>query len=193
MASQTSTQVRNYTNHASLNLNCTSMASVKLLEDRIVELEKQVYGLGKELHLDDQQPETSVTDNLLHANTLISSALSGREKINEAIKRLPELNKHLDISSEELDMPVEAKLHLLLLLEKEINENHKSLNEVQELMPVLETDSLKDVPELSEKLNELSLKQLKIHEEAQAFTKNIISKVEKNPPQGSLRQTVDRI
>lgn len=149
------------------------MASLKLLEDRIVELEKQVYGVGKVLQLDDPQPETSITDNLLHANTLISSALSGREKINEAIGRLPELNEHLDITSEDLDMSVKAKLHLLLLLEKEINENHNRLNEIQELMPVLETDSLKDIPELSEKLNELSLKQLKIHEEAQAFTKNM--------------------
>ncbi|KAF7386015.1 hypothetical protein HZH66_011857 [Vespula vulgaris] len=138
------------------------MASVKLLEDRVVELEKQIYGLGKVLQLDDPLPETSITDNLLHTNTLISSALSGREKINEAIKRLPELNKHLDITLEELDMPIEAKLHLLLLLE-------------QELMPVLETDSLKDVPELSVKLNELSLKQLKIHEETEVFTKNMHS------------------
>ncbi|KAL2729607.1 hypothetical protein V1478_005897 [Vespula squamosa] len=151
------------------------MASVKLLEDRVVELEKQIYGLGKVLQLDDPLPETSITDNLLHTNTLISSALSGREKINEAIKRLPELNKHLDITLEELDMPIEAKLHLLLLLEQEVIDNHKHLNEIQELMPVLETDSLKDVPELSVKLNELSLKQLKIHEEAEVFTKNMHS------------------
>lgn len=151
------------------------MVSVKLLEDRIVELEKQIYGLGKVLQLDDPQPETSISDNLLHANTLISSAVSGREKINEAIKRLPELNKHLDVTSEELDMPVDDKLHLLQLLEGEINENHERLNEIQELMPVLETDSLKDIPELSEKLNELFLKQLKIHEESETFTNNMYS------------------
>ncbi|XP_043502014.1 uncharacterized protein LOC122524039 [Polistes fuscatus] len=149
------------------------MTSIKLLEDRVVELEKQVYGFGKVLQLDDSLPETSITDNLLHANTLISSALSGREKIAEAIKRLPELNKHLDISSDELDVPVEIKSHLLLLSEQEIMDNHKYLSEIQELMPVLKTDSLKDLPELSVKLNELSLKQLKIHDEAEAFAKDM--------------------
>ncbi|KAI4499889.1 hypothetical protein M0802_005145 [Mischocyttarus mexicanus] len=149
------------------------MASVKLLEDRVVELEKQVYGFGKVMQLDDSLPETSITDNLLHANTLISSALSGRENISNAIKRLPELNKCLDLSSEELDMPLEAKSHLLLLSEQEIMDNHKYLSEIQELMPVLETDSLKDIPKLSVKLNELSLKQLKIHDEAEVFTKDM--------------------
>ncbi|XP_015171086.1 PREDICTED: uncharacterized protein LOC107063664 [Polistes dominula] len=149
------------------------MTSIKLLEDRLDELEKQVYGFGKVLQLDDSFPETSITDNLLHANTLISSALSGRENIAEAIKRLPELIKYLDISPDELDEPIQIKSLLLLLPEQEIMDNYKYLSKIQELMPVLETDSLKDLPELSVKLKELSLKQLKIHDEAEAFAKDM--------------------
>lgn len=140
------------------------MSSIKLLEDRIANLEKQVYGLEGTVTIDDPMPSKVIIDRLLDVNTLITSALSGREKPNAIIKRLPELNSYMDPVSEEVDVPISVKTQLLLTTEPEIIENHKLLTKVQELMPVLEPDRIKDVPELSNTLNKLSLSYLKAYE-----------------------------
>jgi len=66
-----------------------------LLEDRIANLEKQVYGLGKTINIDDPAPPNAIIECLLDINSLPSLALLGREKPNALIKRLPELNGYL--------------------------------------------------------------------------------------------------
>ena len=106
------------------------MSSVKLLEGRIANLEKQVYGLGNMMSIDDPAPSNAIVDRLTDVNLLISSALSGREKPNAIIKRLPELNSYLEPTSEDVDMPSSAKAQLLLTMELEIMENHKLLAKV---------------------------------------------------------------
>ncbi|XP_076683320.1 dynactin subunit 3 [Andrena cerasifolii] len=143
------------------------MTTIELLEDRIADLEKQIYGLTKAKDADIAQLENPVVDSLLHVNTLISSAMSGREKAAAAIKRLPELNSYLDPVCESSDIPTEAKVQLLLVMTPEIKQNYEMLRQVQELAPALETDRLQDVPELTNKLNNLNLSYLKIYEESQ--------------------------
>lgn len=140
------------------------MSSVKLLEDRIANLEKQVYGLNKTISIDDSVPSNAIIDRLLDINSLISSALSGRDKPNALIKRLPELNGYLEPVSEDIDVPTSAKAQLLLTLEPEIMENHKLLIKVQELTPVLESERIKNVSELNSTFNKLSLSYLKAFE-----------------------------
>ncbi|XP_017892823.1 uncharacterized protein LOC108632643 [Ceratina calcarata] len=148
------------------------METIELLEDRIAALEKQIYGLKKR-NENKTPPECAVIDSLLHVNTLISSAMSGREKANVMIKRLPELNNYLDPVVESTELPIEAKIQLLLAMAPEIKQNHEMLKQVEELMPVLETDRLKDVPELSNKLNDLILSYLKLYEDSQELNNQI--------------------
>jgi len=50
------------------------------LENRIVELEKKIFGYGRKGHASNTMPENNMIESLTSANTLISSALSGREK-----------------------------------------------------------------------------------------------------------------
>lgn len=141
------------------------MSPLKLLEDRIVSLEKQVYGLGKTMNTDDPAPSNAIVDRLTEVNSLISSAMSGREKPNTLIKRLPELNGYLEPTSEDVDMPASAKAQLLLTMEPEIMENHKLLTKVQELAPVLESERIKNTPELNNKFNKISLSYLEAYED----------------------------
>jgi len=149
------------------------MSSVKLLEDRIANLEKQVYGLGKTMSMDDPAPSNAIIDRLTDANTLISSALSGREKPNVLIKRLPELNGYLEPTSEDIDMPASAKAQLLLTMEPEIMESHKLLTKVQELLPVLESERIKDTPELNNTFNKISLSYLKAYEDSKELNAHV--------------------
>jgi len=149
------------------------MSSVKLLEDRIANLEKQVYGLGKMISIDDSAPSNAIVDQLTDINSLISSALSGREKLNALIKRLPELNNYLEPTSEDVDMPTSAKVQLLLTMEPEIMENHKLLAKVQELLPVLESERIKDAPESNNTFNKLSLSYLEAYEDSKELSAHV--------------------
>lgn len=149
------------------------MSSVKLLEDRIANLEKQVYGLGNMMSIDDPAPPNVIVDRLTDVNSLISSALSGREKPNAIIKRLPELNSYLEPTSEDVDMPTSAKAQLLFTMEPEIMENHKLLAKVQELAPVLESERIKDTPELNNTFNKISLSYLEAYEDSKELSTHV--------------------
>lgn len=149
------------------------MSSVKLLEDRIANLEKQVYGLGKTMNVDDPAPSNAIVDRLTDVNSLISSALSGREKPNVLIKRLPELNGYLEPTSEDVDMPASAKAQLLFTMEPEIMENYKLLTKVHELTHVLESERIKDTPELNSKFNKLSLSYLGAYEDSKELSAHV--------------------
>ncbi|XP_071647946.1 dynactin subunit 3 [Temnothorax longispinosus] len=160
-------------NFTSTNSRAREMSAVKLLEDRIANLEKQVYGLGKMMSVDDPAPPNAVVDRLADVNSLISSALSGREKPNAVIKRLPELNGYLEPTSEEIDMPASAKAQLLLTMEPEILENHKLLTKVQELAPVLESERIKDSPELNNTFNKISLSYLEAYKDSKELSAHV--------------------
>ncbi|XP_011687597.1 PREDICTED: uncharacterized protein LOC105449865 [Wasmannia auropunctata] len=149
------------------------MSSVKLLEDRIANLEKQVYGLGKTLSIDDPAPSNALVDRLTDVNSLINSAISNREKPNALIKRLPELNGYLEPNSEDVDMPASAKAQLLLTMEPEIREIHALLTKVQELAPVLESERIKNAPELNSTFNKLSLSYLEAYEDSKELNAHV--------------------
>ncbi|XP_078052052.1 dynactin subunit 3 [Augochlora pura] len=149
------------------------MTTIELLESRIAELEKCVFGLKEASGNNGTPPENPVIHSLLDVNTLVSSAMSGRKHANMLIQRLPELNRYLDPVADSTELPIEAKLQLLLTMAPEIKQNCDMLHQMQELMPVLETDKIRDVPELSKKLNDLNLSYLKIHENNQDLNSHI--------------------
>lgn len=149
------------------------MSAIDSLESRVAELEKQMYGSNSVPSIDDPLPENCMVDSLLHANTLIASALSGRDKTNALVKRLPELNEMLDPSYDGIDLHAEAKLELVMAMESDIREYARSVDRLDELKPVLELDRMKDVPDLMPKLNQLTLNYLACHKESEVLTKNI--------------------
>lgn len=136
-----------------------------ILERRIAELEKKLFGLEGKPN-SDSVPESNVIDSLSHANTLISSALSGREKINMLIERLPEIESYNESDFEPVELQTDMQLEYILAMEPEIRDNIQKLNQLKELLPVLESDRFKNLPELSDKLNKLSLSYINLGEQA---------------------------
>ncbi|XP_058803135.1 uncharacterized protein LOC131671040 [Phymastichus coffea] len=150
----------------------------KVLEQRIAELEKKLFGLEEKVNM-DSVPESSVIDSLSHANTLISSALSGRDKINTLIQRLPEIESYIESDFEPTEVQTDVKLEYIEAMQAEIKENAIKLIKLKELAPVLESDSFKNLPELSEKLHNLSLKYIELGKRAEIVnsdTRNMISR-----------------
>lgn len=144
-----------------------SLSVEELLEKRIHELEKKIYGLEKRPNTESPMPENNVIESIAHANTLISSALSGREKINTLIQRLPELESYTESDFEPTELQSEVKLEYILAVEPEIRENVQRLLQLKELLPVLESDRFQNLPEMSEKLHDLSVKYVDLGEQAE--------------------------
>lgn len=129
-----------------------------ILENRIAELEKKIFGLEGKPKDGSSASESSIVEQVEHVNTLISSALSGREKLNTLIQRLPELEEYSKTDFEPVDQDIAMKLEYILTMEPEIRENVRRLNKLKELMPVLDSDRFNSVPEMSEKLASSSLR-----------------------------------
>ncbi|XP_033220468.1 dynactin subunit 3-like [Belonocnema kinseyi] len=146
---------------------------IQILEERVTSLEKQIYGTGRTSAASSASPETPVIENLINANVFVSSALSGRENANALINRLPELSSYLDPHFEDSELQTDAKLEFLLATELEIRENLRLLNEMEKLIPVLETDRIRDVPELSKKLSSITLNYLNMNEQSKTLTGEI--------------------
>ncbi|KAJ8673681.1 hypothetical protein QAD02_004943 [Eretmocerus hayati] len=150
----------------------------EILEKRIQELEKKVFGLeGKPPQ--NAAPETNIIESLSHANTLISSALSGRESLNALISRLPELEKYVESDFDPVDLQTDTKLEYIMAMEPEIRENAQQLNKMKELMPILDSDRFKNLPELTSKLENLTLKYVNFGEEVgkvDGETKNLVTR-----------------
>lgn len=143
------------------------MSVEEILEKRICDLEKKIYGLEKKPNVEGPMPENNIIESVAHANTLISSALSGREKINTLIQRLPELESYTESDFEPTELQTNVKLEYILAMEPEIRENAQRLIQLKELLPVLESDRFKNLPEMSEKLHDISLKYVEFGEQAE--------------------------
>ncbi|XP_015109148.1 uncharacterized protein LOC107035988 [Diachasma alloeum] len=148
------------------------MPSIDVLEERVAELETKVYGNVNNPSIDDPLPENSIIDNLLNTNTMISSALSSREKANSLVKRLSELNELLNMSFEE-DLQSDVKWEIIETMEPELRLNLEQIERVKELLPALEVNSIKNVPELTPKLEKLTFEYLKAYEESSAVNHTI--------------------
>ncbi|KAK0079469.1 hypothetical protein PV325_001221, partial [Microctonus aethiopoides] len=148
------------------------MVAIELLEERVTELEKRIYGSSVPL-IDDPLPQNSIVDNLLHINTLISSSLSGQEKACALVKRLPELNELLDLSYDDDELYTEAKFEIIMAMQQELKKNLELLNKMNELMPVLEIDRIKNVPELTPKLEHLTVNYLQAYENSSEINRSM--------------------
>lgn len=149
------------------------VSPIDVLESRISELEIQVYGKIMKSSVDGPFPDSTILDNLLHVNTLISSALSGREKTNALVTRLPELNEYLDMSNRDDDLQTESKLELLLTMEQDFHRNQQLVDKIQENSAVLNTDDLKYLPELTPNMENLTLNYLEYYEKSNEITNEI--------------------
>ncbi|XP_044009317.1 uncharacterized protein LOC122853119 [Aphidius gifuensis] len=147
---------------------------IDILESRISELEIQVYGKNDMKSLvDTPSPDSSILDNLLHVNTLVSSSLSGRKNTNALVTRLLELNDLLDMSNKDDDVQTESKAEILLTMENDFHKNLEHLNKIQELSSSLDADELKYIPELTPKIETMALNYLQNYEKSTKISNDI--------------------
>ncbi|KAK3924723.1 Dynactin subunit 3 [Frankliniella fusca] len=140
------------------------MDPLNLLDDRISELERKVLGTSGSAAaaLRADTDKLSVLEALSHANQLLNSALSGREKALAVMQRISELNRYMDPTFEDSTMTCEAKLEIILARERELRQDLSSLEQAQRLVSnVLDNQnaisSMQAVSGLSGQLEKLTL------------------------------------
>lgn len=124
---------------------------ISVLEDRVKGLEIKIFGQSH------THPETTVpiVDSLLDSHKVISSSLSGREKMAAAEKRLAHLEEVLDPMFEDLVINSAAKFAFILSMDDELESITKQLVRLKELSPSLESAQLRNLPQLMKQVNKL--------------------------------------
>jgi len=145
------------------------LKEIDLMESRIVELEKRVFG-----NIQSMEDYIPVTDSLISTNALINASLVGRDSIATFMQRLAELDKLLDPTVEDRMMNSSAKMEEVVVMEPLLHQNVQALKQIQSLASVLDSEALKNVPNLTDRLERLTLFYLDKKQETAAITMNVM-------------------
>lgn len=152
------------------------MDPIGILERKIAALELKVLPLE---NISEENMSQSVTDMLLQINTLISSALSCREVVTAISNRMDELNTYLDPNIYGQSLDTDAKKQLMISIYPEIRKYAESIKKMKTLVPVLNSQSINNVPSLITKLEQLSILHLDMQNESQIVSRYIIEAFQK--------------
>lgn len=129
------------------------MEALDLLEKRIDSLNNI---LGAE-HADaSANPSENLTDSLLSANTLITSATSGREKISEMMKRTNELESYLDPEFLNDQQNLKTKEVYVNTVANDLASSFEALQKIKNLEPTLGAEYFRNIPDVTETVKEMN-------------------------------------
>ncbi|XP_060517476.1 dynactin subunit 3-like [Cylas formicarius] len=160
------------------------MDVIDLLEKRIEALELKILPKDKTLNLKSQ----SITDLLLHTQTMISSALSCRDAITSILQHMTTINEYLDPCNGESELEVEAKRHYLLELYPDLQDTVQLIRTFENLVPFTDSVNITKITELSEKLDRLAVANLATYEESREVIQNVLKTLQQyNDITGSIK------
>ncbi|KDR14101.1 uncharacterized protein LOC110834844 [Zootermopsis nevadensis] len=145
------------------------MKEIDLIEARIVDLEKRIVG-----NLHSTENYVPIVDSLETTNSLINTSLIGRESASMFMRRLAELDTLLDPAAEDRTLNLSVKMEQVLVMEPFLQHNVRALNEMQQLVSVLDSEAIKNVPSLTRRLEKLTLFYLDRKQETDTMTANIM-------------------
>ncbi|XP_055327132.1 uncharacterized protein LOC129580577 [Sitodiplosis mosellana] len=132
------------------------MEALDLIEKRIDNLNRILGTLPSESEPTNSAATETLTDSLLSASTLLSSATSGREAINQFTKRSAELEKYLDPNFVEEQQDLRAKEVYLQMIAPELQETFDQLEEIKKLEPTLGAEYFRSMPNVTDKLKAMN-------------------------------------
>lgn len=135
------------------NQNITKMEALDSLEKRIDTLNRL---LGAETGEVESTPNENLLDSLLSANTLITSATSGREKISEMMKRTGELETYLDPEFLNDQQSLKTKEVYVNTVANELASSFETLQKIKSLEPTLGAEYFRNIPDVTEQVKEMN-------------------------------------
>lgn len=124
--------------------------------DALDAIERRLDSLSRALGPLPNEKSENLTDSLLSANTLLSSAINDRQKIVDIVQRSNELEHYLDPSFLEEKQDVKAKEVYVNTVAPELAANFETLEKIKELEPTLGAEYFRSIPDVSDKLKMLN-------------------------------------
>jgi hypothetical protein len=94
------------------------------------------------------------------------------------MRRLAELDKLLDPTVEDRMMNSSAKMERVLVMEPLLHQNESVLKQIQSLASVLNSDAVRNIPSLTDRLQKLTLFYLDKKQETDAITVNVMDLIQ---------------
>lgn len=132
------------------------MEALDLIEKRIDNLNRILGTMPSENEPTNAAASETLTDSLLSASTLLSSATSGREIINKFTERSAELEKYLDPNFIEEQQDLRAKEAYLQMVAPELSETFDQLEQIKKLEPTLGAEYFRSMPNVTDKLKAMN-------------------------------------
>lgn len=132
------------------------MDALDAIERRIEQL-NMIVGIAA--HADGvgvRQPAETLTDSLSSANTLIASAMAGREKITDVVERSAELEHMLDPAYLDEQQQTKAKEVYVNTVATDLAATFEQLEQIKKLEPALGAEYFRAIPDASGKLGEMT-------------------------------------
>lgn len=128
------------------------MEALDAIERRIDQLNRIVGSLPDE----QSSNAENLTDSLISANTLISSAMSGRPKISDIVNRSAELERILDPAFLDDKQDTKAKEVYVNTVAPELAASFEQLEKIKKLEPALGAEYFRSIPDVSGQLQALT-------------------------------------
>ncbi|XP_035937279.1 dynactin subunit 3 isoform X1 [Halichoerus grypus] len=128
-----------------------AVTDVQRLQARVEELERWVYGSG------GPRGSRKVADGLVKVQVALGNIASKRERVKILYKKIEDLIKYLDPEYiDRIAIPDASKLQFILAEEQFILSQIALLEQVEALVPMLDSAHIKAVPEHAARLQRLA-------------------------------------
>ncbi|XP_045471933.1 uncharacterized protein LOC123678770 [Harmonia axyridis] len=146
------------------------MPDLDILERRIAELERKI--LGNDVNA--KNINTTVTDSLLQAQTMITSALSCRDAITTLMDSMTKLDEFLDPLYVAQMIDVECKMTYILEIHENLKKDYEMLKAFEKLQGSIDSENINKLIDNEERIQLASLKSSEVDELGKTTTQNVI-------------------
>ncbi|XP_026484654.2 uncharacterized protein LOC113392437 [Vanessa tameamea] len=147
------------------------MDPIAVLQSRIEQLEAKL-GINNNILVEGQQGD-SATTNLLNAAQAMNNATAGHEKLSETRNVASELNNYTDPNLIENMQQNDMHMHEVLSAEPVIQHHCHCMHRCKQAAPVLESESIQQVPQMQTTVNKLHKAAAQVKAEADSVSHGI--------------------
>lgn len=118
-------------------------------------IEKRIERLSRIVGVTEQEEKQnaeSLTDSLVSANTLVNSALSGRDNITTIVNRTNELEHYLDPNFLDNQQEIKTKEVYINTVAGDLAESFETLENIKNLESTLGAEYFRSIPDVTDKL-----------------------------------------
>lgn len=145
--------------------------------DALDSIEKRVETLSRMLGPisgSDVKGSEDFVESIISANTLLSSALAGRDNINKVLDRADELDNYLDPSFLEKQQNIKSKEVYVNAVASELATTFKQLSDIKDLEKTLGAEYFRNIPDKTDELKELTKNNSEYKQQTELLEESLI-------------------